>query len=77
LGEDRNVHLGEELLHKKLCVSVRYRDTETTVPAACRAASSELHRGTSAKLARTNGQQYSVQAVRFQRIPETFFGNAA
>jgi hypothetical protein len=34
-----------------MCGSVRYRDTETTAPATCSAASSELHSATSAKLA--------------------------
>jgi hypothetical protein len=32
-----------------MCGSVRYREAETTVPATCRAASSELHRATSEK----------------------------
>ena len=40
LGDDRNAFLGEELLHKRY--SVRYRDAETTLPATCRAISSEL-----------------------------------
>jgi hypothetical protein len=39
-----------------MCGSVRYRDAETTVPATCRAASSELHGATSANLTRRNDQ---------------------
>jgi len=54
LGDDRNAFLGEELLHNKRCVSVRYRDAETTLPATCRAVSTELRRATSANLARRN-----------------------
>jgi hypothetical protein len=45
-----------------MCGSVRYRDAETT--ATCHAASSELHRPTSARLAPRNDQQHSAQAVR-------------
>ena len=37
-----------------MCGSVRYRDAETTLSATFRAVSSQLHRATSAKLARRN-----------------------
>jgi hypothetical protein len=37
-----------------MCGLVRYRDAETTVPATCRAASSEFYSATTAKLARRN-----------------------
>jgi hypothetical protein len=58
LGDDRNVFLGEELLHNKRCVcgAVRNRDAENIVPATCPAASSELHRANSAKLTHRNDQ---------------------
>jgi hypothetical protein len=39
-----------------MCGSVRYRDGETNVSSTFPVASSELHRVTSAKLARRNGQ---------------------
>jgi hypothetical protein len=44
--------------------SVRYPNAETTVPANCRAVSSELRRATSAELAHRNDQQHSVLAIR-------------
>jgi len=37
-----------------MCGSMRYHDAANTLPATCRAASSELHRATCAKLARRN-----------------------
>jgi hypothetical protein len=59
-----------------MCGSVCYRDAETSVPVACMAASSELHRATSTKLARINDQsrryELMVHHCRFQRIPGTF-----
>jgi hypothetical protein len=59
LGYDMNVFRSKQLLHNKRCMArcvVGYRGAETTVPPTRRAASSELHRTTSAKLARRNDQ---------------------
>jgi hypothetical protein len=52
-----------------MCGWVRYRDAEATVPVTCRAGSSELHRVTSAKLARRNDQQHPAQSVRTHGAP--------
>jgi hypothetical protein len=45
---------GRIAAQQAMCGSVRYRDAETTVPATSRAASSEFHSATAAKLARRN-----------------------
>jgi hypothetical protein len=42
------------------CVSVHHRDAETTIPANCRGAPTEMHRIAKAKLTHRNGQQHSV-----------------
>ena len=47
-----------------MCGSVRYRGAETTLPATCRAISSELHRATPAKLARRNDHRTHQISLR-------------
>ena len=47
-----------------MCGSVRYRDAETTLPAICRAVSSEMDCATSAKLAHRNDHRTHQISLR-------------
>jgi hypothetical protein len=72
MGDDRNDLLDEELLNNKRCVArcVIVMQKPLSLPATCRAASSDLHNATSSRLARRNDQQRSVQSIL--RISGTF-----
>ena len=48
-----------------MCGSMRYSDAETTLPATCRAVSSELHCAASLKLARRN-DHFNSLSTRYE-----------